>query len=380
MRKPLNGIKVLDFTRVLSGPYCTMMLSDMGAEIIKIERPKTGDDSRAFGPFIKGESGYFISVNRGKKSVVLDLKTQNSKKIILDLVRKSDVLVENFRPGIMKKLGFDYDSLKKINPKLIYASITGYGQEGPISQYAGYDIIAQAIGGIMSITGYPDTPPTRAGASIADILSGIFCAFAVSTALYNREKTRKGCQIDISMVDAVIAVLENAIIRYSVFKKTPERIGSRHPSLCPFDIYKAKDGYIAIACGSEEAWRDFCSAIKREDLVHNKFFENNEARLKNERRLKAIIEKFTVNYTVKDLLLVINRYGVPCGPVNDIARIMKHPQILYRNMIVELNQKKIGKIKVAGTPVKIKGINDKQFKPAPRLGEHTKLILKKFNM
>lgn len=375
MRKPLEGVRILDFTRVLSGPYCTMMLADMGAEVIKIERPQTGDDSRSFGPFINGQSGYFISVNRGKKSVVLDLKTQEAKEIIKKLIKKSDVLVENFRPGTMKKLGFDYEVVRKINPKIIYTSITGYGQSGPISQYAGYDVIAQAIGGLMSITGYPDTPPTRVGTSIADILSGMFAAYGIVVALYARQKTGKGSQIDISMVDSVVAVLENAIVRYSITQKIPGRIGSRHPSLCPFDIYKARDGYIAIACGTEELWREFCAAIKREELIHNRFFETNELRLKNEKRLKSVIEKYTTRHTIKELLIALNNHGVPCGPVNDIFRVIKHPQVLYRNMIVELFQKKLGKIKVAGTPVKIKGVDDKNFKPAPLLGEHTKEVL-----
>ncbi len=375
MKKPLKGVKVIDFTRVLSGPYCSMMLADMGAEVIKIERAKTGDDSRLFGPFIDGQSGYFISVNRGKKSVVLDLKNKESIKIIKRLLKNTDILLENFRPGTMKKLGLDYDSLKKKYPKLIYASITGYGQTGPLSQYAGYDVIAQAVGGIMSITGYPDTPPTRVGTSMADVLAGMFAAYGITTALYGREKTGLGCRIDISMVDSIVAVLENAIVRYNATNKTPERIGSLHPSLCPFDIFKAKDGFLAIACGNEDLWMEFCLAISREDLIHNKHFENNEKRLKNEKKLKSIIERYTKAHTIKELLNNLNRHGVPCGPVNDISRVCKHPQIIHRNMIVELNQKKIGKIKVAGTPIKIDGCDDKHFKPAPLLGEHTDEIM-----
>jgi len=373
---PLKGVRVIDFTRVLSGPYCTMMLADMGAEVIKIERPKTGDDSRAFGPFIDGESGYFISVNRNKKSVVLDLKTPEAQDAIKKLCRSADVLVENFRPGTMKKLGLDYESLKAINPRLIYVSITGYGQDGPISQYAGYDVIAQAVGGIMSITGYPDTPPTRVGTSIADILSGMFAAYGIASSLYAREKTGEGSRIDISMVDSIVAVLENAVVRYGVSGKTPQRIGSKHPSLCPFDIYQAKDGYIAIAAGNDSLWREFATAIKKEELIFDKDFETNDLRCQNEKKLKKIIESYTREHTIKELLNILNKHGIPCGPVNDIARVLKHPQVLHRNMIVELNHKKVGRIKVAGTPVKIHGVEDKNFSPAPILGEHTEEVLK----
>lgn len=376
MKKPLEGVKVIDFTRVLSGPYCTMMLADMGADIIKIERPRTGDDSREFGPFIDGQSGYFISVNRGKKSVVLDLKTAEAKEAVKKLCRAADVLVENFRPGTMKKLGLDYESLSASNPRLIYVSITGYGQDGPVSQYAGYDVIAQAVGGMMSITGYPDSPPTRVGTSIADVLSGMFAAYGITTALYGREKSGRGSRIDISMVDSVVAVLENAVVRYGVSGKSPERIGSKHPSLCPFDIYEAKNGHIAIAAGNDSLWREFATAIKREDLIFKKEYETNAARCRNEKKLKKIIEEYTRAHTIKELLNNLNKHGIPCGPVNDLARAVGHPQILHRNMIVELDQKKIGKIKVAGTPVKIAGVDDTNFVPAPILGEHTDEVLK----
>ncbi|MDI6757478.1 MAG: CoA transferase [Endomicrobiia bacterium] len=377
MKNPLEGVKVIDFTRVLSGPYCTMMLADMGADIIKIERPKTGDDSRSFGPLIAGESGYFISVNRGKKSVVLDLKTDAAKAAVKKLCLTSDVLVENFRPGAMKKLGLDYESLKELNPRLIFCSITGYGQDGPVSQYAGYDVIAQAVGGMMSITGYPDTPPTRVGTSIADVLSGMFAAYGIVSALHGRQTSGQGARIDISMVDSVMAVLENAVVRYGVSGKTPERIGSKHPSLCPFDIYEAKDGYIAIAAGNDSLWREFATAIKREDIIFKKEFETNELRCHNEKKLKKIIEDYTRAHAIKDLLNNLNKHGIPCGPVNDIARAVRHSQVLHRNMIVELDQKKIGKIKVAGTPVKITGLDDKNFSPAPLLGEHTDEVLAK---
>ncbi|MBU4561124.1 CoA transferase [bacterium] len=378
VKKPLKRIRVLDFTRVLAGPYCAMMLCDMGAEVIKVERPGTGDDARFFGPFIKGESGYYMSLNRGKKSIALNLKHKKGKEIVKKLIKKVDIVLENFRPGTMEKLGFGYQDIKKINPKIIYASTSGYGQTGPISRMAGYDIVAQAVGGIMSITGPPNGLPTRVGTSIADILAGMFTAYGVMIALYNRGKTGKGAQIDVAMVDSVASVLENAIIRYLATGKSPKPIGSRHPSLAPFDMFKAKDGYMVIAIGNEKLWHSFCQAIGRDDLLKDPRFINNKKRLKNERILKSLIERWTRKKTVKKLLVVFNELGIPCGPVNSMERMVRHPQILFRNMIQEIKHPVAGKIKMAGIPLKMAGFSDKIPGRSPLLGEHTEEILKKY--
>lgn len=378
MKKPLKGIRVLDLTRVLAGPYCAMMLCDMGAEVIKVERPKTGDDARFFGPFIKGESGYYMSLNRGKKSITLNLKHEEGKEIIRRLIKKMDVILENFRPRTMEKLGFGYQDIKKINPKIIYASTSGYGQTGPISRMAGYDIVAQAVGGIMSITGSPGGPPTRVGTSIADILAGMFTAYGIMIALYNREKMGKGAKIDVAMVDSVASVLENAIVRYFATGKSPKPIGSRHPSLAPFDMFKAKDGYLVIAIGNEKLWHRFCQAMGKKELLRDPRFIDNKKRLKNERILKSLIEKWTKKKTVKELLIIFNKSGIPCGPVNSMERMVRHPQILFRNMIQEIRHPVAGRIKMAGIPLKMAGFSDKIPGRPPLLGEHTEEILKKY--
>ncbi len=378
MKKPLKGIRVLDFTRVLAGPYCAMMLCDMGAEVIKVERPRTGDDARFFGPFIKGESGYYMSLNRGKKSITLNLKHEEGKKIVRRLIKKVDVILENFRPGTMDKLGFGYEDVKKINPRVIYASTSGYGQTGPISRMAGYDIVAQAVGGIMSITGSPDGPPTRVGTSIADILAGMFTAYGIMIALYNREQTGKGSRIDVAMVDSVASVLENAIIRYFATGKSPTPIGSRHPSLAPFDMFRAKDGYMVIAIGNENLWYRFCQAIGKKELLKDPRLANNKKRVKNERILKSLIERWTKKKTVKELLIIFNKRGIPCGPVNSMERMVRHPQILFRNMIQEIKHPAAGRIKMAGIPLKMAGFSDKIPGRPPLLGEHTEEILRKY--
>jgi CoA:oxalate CoA-transferase len=378
MRKPLKGIRVLDFTRVLAGPYCAMMLSDMGAEVIKVERLATGDDARSFGPFIKKESGYFMSLNRGKKSITVNLKSKEGKDIIRKLIKKSDVVLENFRPGTMEKLGFGYNAARRLNPKLIYASTSGYGQTGPLCDMAGYDIVAQAVGGLMSITGSPDGSPTRVGTSIADILGGMFTAYGIVVALYNREQTTKGARVDVAMVDSIACVLENAIIRYFALGTSPRPIGSRHPSLTPFDMFRAKDGYIVIAVGNEKLWRTFAPILERKDLLKDPRFSNNQKRGRNEKALKIIIEKWTKKKTIKELLKILNKLGIPCGPVNTIERMVSHSQILSRNIIQEFTHPLAGKIKMAGMPVKMAGFSDKIPGRSPLLGEHTDKILKTY--
>ena len=378
MKKPLKGIKILDFTRVLAGPYCAMMLCDMGAEVIKVERPGIGDDARLFGPFIKGESGYYMSLNRGKKSITLNLKHEDGKKIVKRLIKKVDVVLENFRPGTMDKLGFGYKDIKKLNPKIIYASTSGYGQTGPISRMAGYDIVAQAVGGIMSITGSPHSLPTRVGTSIADILSGMFTAYGIMIALYSRDKTGRGSRIDVAMADSVASVLENAIVRYLATGKSPKPIGSRHPSLAPFDMFRAKNGYMVIAIGNEKLWHSFCQAIGRKELLKDPRFMNNKKRLRNEKILKSLIERWTRKKTVKELLITFNKLGIPCGPVNSMERMISHPQIVFRNMIQEIKHPIAGKIKMAGIPLKMAGFSDKIPGRSPLLGEHTEEILKKY--
>ncbi len=338
---PLSGIRVLDFTRVLVGPYCAMMLLDMGAEVIKIEMPGRGDDSRAFGPFVNGQSLYFASVNRGKKSLSLNLKTAQGKEILKALIAKSDVIIENFRPGTMEKLEIGYETLKKVNPRIIYAAASGFGHTGPDSQKPAYDILAQARGGVMSITGWESAPPVRVGLSFGDLAAALFTSYGISTALYQREKTGLGQKIDVAMLDCQIALLENALVRYQVENISPKPLGNRHPSITPFQAVKAKDRYFVIAVGNDSLWEKFCRAVGHTELLEDQRFKTNALRTEHIKELGAIIKEIFAAKTADKWLEIIDGAGVPCAPINDIEGIMNDKQIRQRNMLVDLMDPKL---------------------------------------
>lgn len=373
--KPLENIKILDLTRVLAGPFCTMILSDLGAEVIKVEVPGSGDDARSFGPFKNGQSLYFVSINREKESISLNLKTKKGKEILKQLVQKVDVIIENYRPGTMEKLGLGYDDLKNVNPRLIYAASSGFGHTGPDSPKAAYDILAQAMGGIMSITGWPDTPPTRVGMSLGDITASLYTAIGIVAALYQRNITGKGQKVDVAMLDCQVSILENAITRCQVEKKPPQPIGNRHPTIAPFQAYKASDHYFVIAVGNDALWLKLCEALNRPDLLQNKIFSTNQSRTAHLEELNLELEKTLITKTADEWLNIIDNAGVPCGPINTIDKIMQNSQVLARNMIVEVNDPKAGTIKIAGNPLKMDTIEEKPVrKPAPAIGEHNHKI------
>ena len=379
MAKPLSGIKVLDLTRVLAGPYCTMILSDLGAEVVKVEMPKIGDDSRYFGPFRNEQSLYFISLNRAKKSITLNLKSAEGKSILKELVKKFDVLVENFRPGTMEKLGLGYDVLKEINPKLIYAASSGFGHTGPDSKKPAYDLLAQARGGIISITGWPDSPPTRVGMSTGDITSSLFTAIGINSALYQREFTGKGQKIDVAMIDCQVAILENALVRYQVDGIAPTPIGNRHPTITPFQAFKASDDYFVLPIGNDNLWRKFCKAIDREEFITDERFATNGARTENLEIIIPILDKIFVEKTVQEWITLLEAKGIPCSSINSIDKVMADKQILSRNMIVDVEDDIAGLTKIAGNPIKMDSIpEDKKRGPAPKLGEHNNLFLKEY--
>ena len=379
MAKPLENIIVLDLTRVLAGPFCTMLLSDLGAEIIKVERPEIGDDSRYFGPFKNEQSLYFLSLNRGKKSVSLNLKSEKGKDILKELVKKSDILVENFRPGTMEKLGLGYNILKEINPKLIYASASGFGHTGPDSKKPAYDMLVQAMGGIMSITGWPNTPPTRVGMSIGDITAALFTAIGVTSALYQRTLTGKGQKVDVAMLDSQVAILENALVRYQTDGKIPTPLGNRHPTITPFQAFKAKDEYIVIPIGNDNLWKKFCKVIDKEEFIDDTRFISNDKRTENLNILIPILDKIIVSKTAQEWITLLENAGIPCGPINTIDKVMANKQIEHRNMIVEVDDKKAGKIKIAGNPIKMTTIpEEKTRKAPPEIGEDNKEILSEF--
>ncbi len=376
---PLDGIRIVALEHVLTAPYCSMILADLGAEVIKIERPDIGDDSRNFGPFVDNQSGYFISINRNKKSIAVNLKTPEGLEIVKELIKKSDVVLENFRPGTLKKLGLDYESLRQIKPNIIYVSISGFGHD-TVSGYEGlpgYDIIAQAYGGLMDITGQPDGPPTRVGSSVADIFAGLYAAVGILAAIHKREKTGEGCRIDIAMVDSIVSVLENAVVRYTLTGKIPRRIGSRHPSIAPFDVFEAKDGWLVIGVGNDSLWARFCKAIGKEELINNPKFKTNQDRVENYDELKNILTEWTKNLSVTRIVKILRRAGVPCAPVNTVKDIVEDPNINYRGMILKIEQPKIGEVKIAGDPLLFSFLKKRKYtpSPAPLLGEHTKEVL-----
>ncbi len=373
--KSLENVVVLDLTRVLAGPYASMMFADFGANVIKIESPKGGDDSRAFGPFVGKESAYFMSLNRGKRSMTLNLKEAKAKEIFKEMVKKADVVLENYRPGTMEKLGLGYDVLKEINPKIIYTACSGFGHTGPYSSKPAYDVIVQGMGGIMSITGQEGGEPTRVGASVGDVTAGLFAVIGTLTALYTREVTGIGQKVDVAMLDCQVAILENAIARYVTSGVAPQPIGNRHPSITPFEAFKAKDGYIIIAVGNDRLWSDFCNLINRPELIQDERFVTNPKRTENQKALKAILDTVFPEKTVDEWIAALDNAGIPCGPINTIDRVMNNEQIIARDMIVETDHPTAGKVKMAGVPIKMSETPGTIERPAPLLGQHTEEIL-----
>ncbi|MDD2230113.1 MAG: CaiB/BaiF CoA-transferase family protein [Candidatus Cloacimonetes bacterium] len=371
MAKPLANIKVLDLTRVLAGPFCTMTLSDLGAEVIKVEMPGTGDDSRAFGPFINHRSLYFLSINRGKKSVSLNLKAPQGKQILLELVKRCDIIVENFRPGTMEKLGLGYETLKEVNPRIIYAASTGFGHSGPDSLKPAYDILAQARGGIMSITGYPDSAPTRVGMSLGDITASLFTAIGINAALYQRESTGLGQKIDVAMLDSQVAILENALVRYQSDGHSPEPLGNRHPTIAPFQAYQASDRYFVIAVGNDNLWKTFCNTIGIAELIEDSRFATNRLRTENVNALNSILQPILLTQKAALWLNILDASGIPCAPINDIEAVMNDPQVIARNMIVDVHDELAGTVKIAGNPIKMTSIPEYPSRDkVPEIGQH----------
>jgi len=373
--KALEGIKVLDLSRVLAGPYCTMLLADFGANIIKIEPPGVGDDSRAYGPFVGKESAYFMSLNRNKRSITLNLKREEEVELFREMVKQADVVVENYRPGTMEKFGLGYEELKKINPKIIYAACSGFGNSGPYMLKPAYDIIVQAMGGIMSITGPEGGEPTRVGASVGDIIAGIFTAYGVMLGLFHRERTGEGQKIDVGMLDCQVAILENAIARYVVSGEVPQPLGNRHPSITPFASFNAKDGHIIVGAGNERLWQHLCTLLGCPELVKDERFNTNGNRTNNVKELTALLNGIFITKTINEWLELLEKAGLPCAPINDIEKIVNDPQIKARNMIIEIEHPVAGHLKMAGVPVKMSSTPGQVERPAPMLGQHTAEIL-----
>lgn len=379
--QPLRGIRVLDLTRVLAGPFCTMVLADLGADVVKVERPDGGDDGRHFGPFLpSGESGYFASVNRGKQSIALDLKSDEDKATFLALVDRADVLVENFRPGTMERLGFGSETLRKRNPRLIFASVTGFGRTGPDAGQAAYDVIVQARSGLMSVTGHDVSEPTRVGSSISDILAGLYTAIGICAALQDRGRSGIGCDLDLAMLDCSVSILENAIARFVVSGNVPEPLGTRHPSIAPFAAFRAADGSLVIAAGNDQLWQTLCRAIDAVELIDDPLLATNRDRAENARHLEEAINSRLAARTVEEWLGILGRAGVPCGPINDLSHVLADPQLGHRQMWHTLRDADGYELLTAGTPFRIDGHKPPLDASWPTLGEHGDEVVRRWGV
>jgi crotonobetainyl-CoA:carnitine CoA-transferase CaiB-like acyl-CoA transferase len=375
--KPLDGIRVVDLSRILAGPYCSMLLSDFGADIVKIENPDKGDDTRAYGPpFLDGESVYFLSINRGKKSLTLNLKTPEAREILTKLIQNSDVLLENFRQDFLPSIGFGYEEVAKLNPKIIYASVTGYGHTGPWANRPGYDLAVQGQGGIMSLTGDPNGPPYKTGTSFADITAGIYATLGILLALQARQRTGKGQKVDVSLLDGQVSFLTYQAGIYFGTGKSPMRKGNQHPTIVPYETFKASDRYFNLAVGNDRLWGQFCDLLGRQDLKTHEKFATNPQRVSNHQELYPILQKIFTEKTAEEWLAFFEKNGIPCGAIFSVGEVLEHPQVHAREMIVERPHRKLKSVKMTGVPVKLSDTPGIAGNAPPVLGQDTLSVLR----
>lgn len=372
----LTGIRVIDLSRILAGPYCTMLLGDLGAEVIKIEMPGTGDGSRQWGPpWVGTESAYFLSINRNKKSLTLNLKHARGREILNQLVAGADILVENFRPGTLEKLGLDYESLSHSNPGLIYCSISGYGQDGPYRDRPGFDFMIQAQGGIMSITGPIEGPPFKVGVAVVDVTAGLYAYGAILAALHHRNHSGRGQYIDVALLDAQIAWLINVAHNYFATGDKPDRHGNAHPNIVPYEVFETKDDYLALAIGTDEQYQRFCELVQRLDLWEDERFQTNAGRVEHRHELVPRLQSVIKTRTSSAWVELLAKHKIPAGPINEIPQLLNDPQVAAREMIQEVNHKSLGPIKQLGPVARLSGTPASIRSAPPLLGEHTESIL-----
>ena len=373
---PLAGVRVLDLTRVLAGPYCTMFLGDLGAEVVKIEQPGVGDDTRGWGPpFVGGESAYFLCVNRNKQSLTVNLKSAEGISLVRQLAERADVLIENFRPGAMEQFELGYEQLQAANPKLIYASLSGFGADGPMADMPGYDLIVQAWGGLMSITGSEESGPMKVGVAIIDLVAGLMLGKSIAAALYAREKNGVGQKLDTSLLEAEVAVLINAGSNYLVSGKVPGRWGNAHPTIVPYQSFQTEDSYLVIGVASEGIWQRFCVAIGKSELAEDPRFQRNPDRVANREALIAILSEMFRSRNNATWLRSLKQAEVPCAPIQTIDQVFQSPQVLHRNMLVEVAHPTAGIVRMAGLPVKFSATPASVRLAPPLLGEHSEQVL-----
>ncbi|BDG60795.1 CaiB/BaiF CoA transferase family protein [Caldinitratiruptor microaerophilus] len=377
MQQALAGIKVLDLSRILTGPFASMLLADLGAEVVKVETPGTGDDTRQWGPpFVAGESTYFLSVNRNKKSLTLNLKHPRGQEVFLRLVRWADVLIENFRPGTMERLGLGYEVLQEHNPRLVYCAVSGFGLTGPYRDKPGYDVLAQAMGGMMAVTGEEGRPPVKAGMSIADIGAGMYAAFGILAALWARERTGRGQKVETSLLETIVSWQTYFATAFWATGQEPRKTGSVHPSIVPYQALKARDQYMIVAVGNDALWQKFCEAIGRPDLAADPRFATNKDRVVNREVLIPLLEEILGTAPAAHWIERLEAVGVPAGPIYSLAQVWSDPQVLHREMAVEVDHPRAGRIKVPGIPIKFSATPGAVRTPPPLLGEHTDEVLR----
>jgi crotonobetainyl-CoA:carnitine CoA-transferase CaiB-like acyl-CoA transferase len=385
MLGPLSGLRVLELARILAGPWAGQILADLGADVIKVERSKTGDDTRAWGPpFVEGKDGehlsaaYFHSTNRGKRSIEADFESEDGKRIVKKLAARSDVLIENFKVGGLAKFGLDYKSLAPECPRLIYCSVTGFGQDGPYASRAGYDLMAQGMGGFMSLTGIADGEPTRAGVPVSDIFTGVYSVVGILAALQQRERTGKGCLVDTALVDSTVGVLANQGLNYLVSGAVPQRIGNTHPNIVPYQVFPVADGYIIIATGNDSQYAKLCTVLGEPGLARDEAYIDNKARLAHRAEIVGKLSALTAKFQSADLLAKLEAVGVPAGPINTLDQVFTDPHVVHRGMKVDLPhaEAKGGSIPGIRTPIMVDGAPMASPRPAPKLGEHTAEILR----
>jgi len=373
---PLAGVRVLDLTRVLAGPYCTMFLGDLGAEVVKVEQPGVGDDTRGWGPpFAGGESAYFLCTNRNKKSLTVDFKAADGIALVRKLAERADVLIENFRPGAMARLGLGETELRATNPRLVYASLSGFGADGPMADMPGYDLIVQAWGGLMSVTGTAESGPLKVGVAIIDLVAGLMLGKSIVAALYAREKIGVGQRIDTSLLEAEVAALINAGSNYLVGGKVPGRWGNAHPTIVPYQSFQTADSFLVLGAASEAIWKRLCQALGRADLADDPRFAKNANRVEHRQELIALLAAVFLTRTTAEWVGALTAADVPCAPVQTIDQVFAAPQVLHRNMLVEIEHPTAGTVKLAGIPVKFSATPASVRLPPPLLGQHSEDVL-----
>ena len=383
---PLDGIRIFDLTRILAGPTCTQLLGDLGADVIKVEKPGVGDDTRTWGPpYVKGsdgedttESAYYLSANRNKRSITIDLQSPEGVALAKQLIAKSDVLIENFKVGNLSKLGLGYNDLKEEFPGLVYCSVTGFGQTGPYAYRAGYDFLAQGLGGIMSITGDPEGAPMKVGVGIADVMTGMYASTAILAALRHRDSTGDGQHIDTCLLDTQVSWLINEGTNYLVSGKIPVKLGNEHPNIVPYKVFATSDGHVILAVGNDRQFQDWCNAAGAEDLMTDSRYRTNPLRIANRESLYKVMPAFMKNKTTEEWLADLAERNVPCSPVNNIEQVFDDPHVKYRGMQIEMDHHTAGsgKVPLIGNPVKMSGTPPQYRLPPPTLGEHTEKLLK----